>query len=380
MPLAALVPATPHAPKIRVMVVDDAVVFRGLVARWAAEEPDIEIGSAHRNGQEAVENFSRSDPDLVVLDIEMPVLDGLETLPLLLAKKPDVTVIISSTVTRRNAELGIKALQLGAADYINKPETNREMTLSPEFRRDLISRIRALGRRRFEKLGRVTKPTLVVSNTAEPVRAAQPQPQFRLRPYSSVPPRVVVIGSSTGGPQALQVLLRGLAPTLTKLPVLITQHMPPTFTTILAEHVGRATGRPAHEGQHGEPLLAGTIYVAPGAHHMLVDGSSGEARIAINEDPPIRFCKPSVDPLFATAAATFGAGTLALVLTGMGADGADGAAIVADAGGTVIAQDETTSVIWGMPGAAAEAGVCADILPLDTIAARVNELAGGGRP
>jgi two-component system, chemotaxis family, protein-glutamate methylesterase/glutaminase len=336
--------------------------------------------AAQRNGQEAVENFSRSDPDLVVLDIEMPVLDGLETLPLLLAKKPDVTVIISSTVTRRNAELGIKALQLGAADYINKPETNREMTLSPEFRRDLISRIRALGRRRFEKLGRVTKPTLVVSNTAEPVRAAQPQPQFRLRPYSSVPPRVVVIGSSTGGPQALQVLLRGLAPTLTKLPVLITQHMPPTFTTILAEHVGRATGRPAHEGQHGEPLLAGTIYVAPGAHHMLVDGSSGEARIAINEDPPIRFCKPSVDPLFATAAATFGAGTLALVLTGMGADGADGAAIVADAGGTVIAQDETTSVIWGMPGAAAEAGVCADILPLDTIAARVNELAGGGRP
>lgn len=377
MPLAALAPTAAAEPKVRVMVVDDAVVFRGLVSRWIAEEPDIEVVSAHRNGMEAVENFSRVDPDLVVLDIEMPVLDGLETLPRLLAKKPGLTVIISSTVTRRNAEVGIKALQMGAADYINKPETNREMTMSPEFRRDLIARIRALGRRHLEKLGRIAKPAHFVAEAAEPLRT--PDSPFRLRPYSPVPPRVLVIGSSTGGPQALQVLLRGLGPVLPRMPVLITQHMPPTFTTILAEHLARATGRPAHEGQHGEPLAPGTIYVAPGAKHMLIEAGE-QPKIALSEEPPIHFCRPSVDPLFASAAQVFGGATLGIILTGMGCDGADGATLVADSGGSVIAQDEATSVIWGMPGAAVEAGACAGILPLDAIARRVTELVTGIQP
>jgi two-component system chemotaxis response regulator CheB len=373
---AALLSAAPE-PKIRVMVVDDAVVFRGLVSRWASEEPDIEIVSAHRNGQEALENFSRVDPDLVVLDIEMPVLDGLETLPRLLALKPDLTVIISSTVTRRNAEVGIRALSLGAADYVSKPETNREMTMSPEFRRELISRVRALGRRRFEKLAQVLRPQRFVAEAAEPL--STPDLPYRLRPFSAVPPRVVVIGSSTGGPQALQILLRALGPVFDRVPVLITQHMPPTFTTILAEHIARATGRPAHEGQDGELLAPGRIYVAPGAHHMMIARDGERARIVINDDPPVNFCRPSVDPLFASAAATFGPATLALVLTGMGSDGTDGASIIAEAGGSVIAQDEATSVIWGMPGSAAEAGICAGILPLESIAPRVGELVRGVR-
>jgi two-component system chemotaxis response regulator CheB len=375
MPQAAIAQVRSPEPKIRVMVVDDAVVFRGLVSRWIAEEPDIEVVSAHRNGLEAVENFARVDPDLVVLDIEMPVLDGLETLPLLLAKKPDLTVIISSTVTRRNAEVGIKALSLGAADYVSKPETNREMTLSPEFRRDLISRIRALGRRHLEKQGRIEKPAPFVAEATEPIRT--PYSPFRLRPYSPLPPRVLVIGSSTGGPQALQILLRGIEPALQRVPVLITQHMPPTFTTILAEHIARATGHPAHEGENGEILKSGTLYIAPGARHMLVERLGEQAKIVINEDPPIHFCRPSVDPLFASAAATFGAGTLAVVLTGMGTDGTDGATMVAESGGSVIAQDEATSVIWGMPGSAAQAGACAGILPLEAIAPRINELVTG---
>jgi two-component system chemotaxis response regulator CheB len=358
-------------PKIRVMVVDDAVVFRGLVSRWIGEEPDMEVVSAHRNGQEAVDNFARVDPDLVVLDIEMPVLDGLEALPLLLSKKPDLTVIISSTVTRRNAEVGIRALSLGAADYVSKPETNREITMSPAFRRELIGRIRALGRRRFEKLARLLHPAPVAAE-------AQARP-FTLRPYSTVAPRVLVVGSSTGGPQALQILLRGLEPSLRRLPILITQHMPATFTMILAEHIARATGRPAHEGQHGEVLAPGTLYIAPGAKHMMIERAGDQARIVINEDPPVHFCRPSVEPLFASAAEVFGAGTLAIVLTGMGVDGVDGAGLVATAGGSVIAQDEATSVIWGMPGAAAQAGSCAGVLPLDEIAPRVNELVAGVR-
>jgi two-component system chemotaxis response regulator CheB len=155
--------------------------------------------------------------------------------------------------------------------------------------------------------------------------------------------------------------------------------MPPTFTTILAEHIGRATGRPSHEGQHGETLVPGTLYIAPGARHMLVERNGEQATIVINEDPPVNFCRPSVDPLFASAATVFGTGTLAVVLTGMGTDGADGAALVAAAGGSVIAQDEATSVIWGMPGAAVGAGACAGVLPLDEIAPRVNELVAGIR-
>jgi len=358
-------------PKIRVMVVDDAVVFRGLVTRWLADEPDMEVVSAHRNGHEAVENFLRVDPDVVVLDIEMPVLDGLEALPLLLARKPSVTVIISSTVTRRNAEVGMRALSLGAADYISKPETNREITMSSEFRRGLVERIRALGRRQLALFPRIFTPGPAPA-------VSSPPSTVTLRPYSPMAAKVVVIGSSTGGPQALQVIMRGLEPALRRVPVLVTQHMPPTFTTILAEHLGRTANRPAHEGVSGEPLVPGTIYVAPGAKHMVIARDADGARIVINDDPPVHFCKPAVDPLFASAAAAFGPGALGVILTGMGTDGAAGAAQIASAGGSIIAQDEATSVIWGMPGTAVEAGVCSGVMPLEEIAAKISELTGGG--
>jgi two-component system chemotaxis response regulator CheB len=191
---------------------------------------------------------------------------------------------------------------------------------------------------------------------------------------------VLVIGASTGGPQALQVLMRGLDPVLRRLPVLVTQHMPPTFTTILAEHLGRTIARPAHEGLHGETVSAGTLYVAPGGRHMQIERKGEQARIVIDDGPPVNFCRPSVDPLFTSAAATYGVGTLAVVLTGMGADGAAGAERVAAAGGSVIAQDEATSVVWGMPGAAAEAGVCSGVLALEAIAPKVIELVTGGAP
>lgn len=359
--------------KIRVMVVDDAVVFRGLVTRWLNDEPDMAVVGSCRNGYEALENLNRVNPDVVVLDIEMPVLDGLATLPLLLARRPNITVIISSTVTRRNAEVGIRALSLGAADYVSKPETSREITQSPEFRRELIGRIRALGRRQIERSDR--------AHVRMPARRerAEPKPEtFSLRRFSPAAPGVIVIGSSTGGPQALQMLLRGLAPVLPRLPVLITQHMPATFTTILAEHLGRATGRPAREGVHGEFLEPGTIYIAPGGRHMSVQRDGERATISIDDGPPVNFCRPSVEALFQSAAEVFGPATLAVVLTGMGSDGSDGAVKIADAGGSVIAQDEASSVIWGMPGSAAEVGACAAVLPLDAIAEKVAELVAGG--
>ncbi len=353
---------------IRVMIVDDAVVVRGLVSRWVSEEPDLHVVGTCGNGREAVDNLTRLDPEVVILDVEMPVLDGLNALPLLLAKKPNLVVVMASTVTRRNAEVSLRALSMGAADYVPKPESNREISTSQNYRRELIDKVRHLGRRR--RLQRIARGGL----------ADQARAPLALRPFSKMPPRALFIGSSTGGPQALQAVARGLAPALPQLPVLITQHMPPTFTTIMAEHLERETARPAHEGVDGEPLIAGTIYVAPGGRHMRVEQRGSAQVIAIDDSPPLHFCRPAVDPLFASAASMFGAGALALILTGMGSDGTAGAAAIAQAGGSIIAQDEATSVIWGMPGTVAQAGLCSAVLPLEEIGPRVVRLMNGERP
>jgi two-component system chemotaxis response regulator CheB len=202
-----------------------------------------------------------------------------------------------------------------------------------------------------------------------------------LRPFSATVPRVLLIGSSTGGPQALSNLIEKLPAAIDRAPLLITQHMPPTFTAVLAEHLSRIGGRGAHEAEHDEPVLAGGIYVAPGARHMRVvrDGDGDGVKIALSDDPPINFCKPSVDPLFSSAAAVWGSSSLALVLTGMGSDGTRGAGDVVAAGGSVIAQDEATSVVWGMPRCVAQAGLCSAVLPLDQIAAKVLRLLSGDR-
>ena len=192
--------------------------------------------------------------------------------------------------------------------------------------------------------------------------------------------RCLVIGSSTGGPQALARVLADVGPTLARVPVLITQHMPPTFTAILAEHLGRATGIPAAEARDGETLRPGRILVAQGGRHLVM-AKAGDGVVArLNDAPPENFCRPAVDPLFRSAADAFGAGTLAVVLTGMGTDGAKGSLVIADAGGSVIAQDEETSVVWGMPGAVVSAGSCVEVLPLGRIGAKIARLIAGGRP
>jgi two-component system, chemotaxis family, protein-glutamate methylesterase/glutaminase len=200
-----------------------------------------------------------------------------------------------------------------------------------------------------------------------------------LRPFSRSVPRVLLIGSSTGGPQALTALLASLTVVVDRAPVLITQHMPPTFTAVIAAHLKGAAGRDAHEGEDGEPVLAGGVYVAPGGRHMRVVSGAGGVKIALGDDPPINFCKPAVDALFSSAAAIWGAGSLALVLTGMGTDGTRGAAALVAAGGSVIAQDEATSVVWGMPRSAAQSGLRSAVLPLDRMAANVTRLFCGDR-
>jgi two-component system chemotaxis response regulator CheB len=372
------VSADAQAP-IRVMVVDDSVVVRGLVARWLAEEPDLEVVASVRTGVEAVEQVERAGPDVVILDIEMPELDGLATLPLLLQKTRDLVVIMASALTRRHAEVSLRALSLGAADYVPKPDTNRGVTTSPEFRRELIDKIRQLGRRRRRRAGTPSAPDVARTALApdarrgvEPVAAP-----IKLRRWSRSPPRVLLVGSSTGGPQALTAMLSRLGNVAERAPVLITQHMPPTFTTILAEHLTRASGRPVHEARDGEAITAGAIYVAPGGRHMLAARRDGQPVIRLDDGPPINFCKPAVDPLFSSATEVWGGSALAVILTGMGSDGALGAEAVVAAGGNVIAQDEASSVVWGMPGSVAHAGLCAAVLPLDQIAPKIVRVFSG---
>jgi two-component system chemotaxis response regulator CheB len=375
---------------IRVMVVDDAVVARSLVTRWVDAEPDMTVVASLRTGREAVEQIDKSNPDVVVLDVEMPELDGISALPLLLKKKHDLVVIMASAVTRRGAEVSLRALSLGASDYIPKPATSRETSTSSEYRRELIEKIRTLGRRR-RLLPRHVAPGLApadehgvrqrpVSSAAREALPVKPDVhELTLRPFSLAVPRVLLVGSSTGGPQALTVLIQKLPAAIDRAPLLITQHMPPTFTTVLAEHLSRIGGRGAHEAEDGEPVLAGGIYVAPGGRHMRVVRDRNSIRIALGDDPPINFCRPSVDPLFSSAAQIWGSSVLAVMLTGMGSDGCHGAADIAAAGGSVIAQDEASSVVWGMPRAVAQAGLCSAILPLTDIAPKIIRLFSGAR-
>jgi two-component system chemotaxis response regulator CheB len=366
--------------RIRVMLVDDAVVVRGLFARWVEAEPDLEVVATLRTGRDAVNQLERVDPDVVVLDVDMPELDGIAALPLLLEKKRDLVVIMASTLTRRNAEISLRALSLGAADYIPKPGSNREVSASTAFRRDLIEKIRQLGlRAKRLRHGIKTRVSRPAKSAPSIVPATEEIAPLRLRQMPLTPPRVLVIGASTGGPQALNRLVVQIDTVIQRAPVLITQHMPPTFTAVLAEHLARVSKFPVREATDGEEVNAGAIYLAPGGKHMKVERRDGTAVIAIDDGPMVNFCKPAVDPLFASAAQVWGNKVLALVLTGMGSDGLAGAKEIVAAGGYVIAQDEETSVVWGMPGQVTNAGLCSAVLPLPEIGGRITRLFTGER-
>jgi two-component system, chemotaxis family, protein-glutamate methylesterase/glutaminase len=381
MSVALASSSTPNPARqepLRVMVVDDSVVIRGLIARWIGSEPDMVVAASLRTGLDAVNQIERVNPDVAVLDIEMPELDGISALPLLLAKKRDLIIIMASTLTRRNAEISFKALSLGASDYIPKPESTREPAAAEIFRHDLIQKIRHLG----AKVRRAATPSPPLA-PREPLPrqplAPVAQPQLMRRAFSTQAPRALLIGSSTGGPQALMTLVTDLGPVIDRFPVLITQHMPPTFTTILAEHLARSSHRPAHEAVDGEIVKAGQIYLAQGGRHMRVARHGADVVIALDDGPPVNFCRPAVDPLFTSAIDVWQGSILAVVLTGMGSDGMRGGKEIVAAGGSVIAQDEASSVVWGMPGAAANAGICAAVLPLNQIAPKLVRLFSGDR-
>lgn len=290
---------------------------------------------------------------------------------------------MASTLTARNAEVSIKALSMGATDYVPKPSTSREISGENDFRRDLLEKVKSLGAmRRHEVGGTVSKrqapaPSPSATAGAKPAEKSSEIPSkwelrdpsnVKLREAGKMKPDILAIGSSTGGPQALFEFLKGLQKSI-NIPVVITQHMPATFTTILAEHISRMSGWDCKEAKTGDRLEPGKILLAPGDYHMLIEQKGTDRVVRITQDPPENFCRPAVDPMLRSVVKVFGPRVLTVILTGMGNDGEKGSKVVVDAGGTVISQDEKSSVVWGMPGAVATAGLCSAVLPL-------NELAG----
>lgn len=386
------------------MVVDDSAVIRGFITRYLEDDPALQVVSTASNGAMAVRALDGAKPEVVVLDIEMPEMDGLEALPKMIAKIPDLKVVMASTLTRRNAEVSLKAMRMGAADYVPKPETTRNLNASIDFRRELVEKVKvyAEARRkgRGEPLPRLSGPApssraragyAVVSRRAPQAGSARPvapaggapapgaERQIALRAPSRERPEILALGSSTGGPQALMTLLKALAPALERVPVVLVQHMPATFTAILAEHLGRASGLAVREAADGAPALPGQVLVAPGNWHMRLAREGRQLVARLDQDAPVNFCRPSVDPLFASVSELFGARALGAMLTGMGHDGLKGARGLVAAGGTLVAQDELSSIVWGMPGAVATAGLCAAVEPLTDLAPTIARLIGGRR-
>lgn len=344
----------------RVMVCDDSIVIRTAVSRMLESDPHIRVVARVADGKAALAELQRQTVDVVVLDIEMPIMDGITALPLLLRADPQLRIIMASTQTTRGANVALRALTLGAADYLAKPSTTSIQDNS--FRCELLAKVRGLARLRQSTSGSGT-PALKPA-TAAPVT---------LRAAGCLRPILLAIGSSTGGPQALFSFVQAMGDKM-PVPVVLTQHMPKTFTPILAEHINRLGVLPCAEARQGEQLQAGRIYLAPGDRHLCVDSANGGLCVRLTDDPPENFCRPSVEPMLRSANAACGGRVLTVMLTGMGHDGLNGTRNIVTAGGTALAQDEASSVVWGMPGAIAQAGLCHAVLPLDRLAAKVRDI------
>jgi len=348
--------------RIRVLVVDDSAVIRRVVSEVLGSDPALEVVGYASNGRLALARVPQLVPDVVILDVEMPEMDGLEALAQIRKGWPRLPVIMYSTLTRRGASATLDALALGANDYVTKPSGHE----TPEAARrriadDLIPRIKALCPRQ---------------GTPPAAPAARRDPTASRRTPAVID--LVVIGTSTGGPNALAEVLPCL-PAHFPAPVLIVQHMPPIFTAMLAERLNARSAIPVREAVDGAPVRPGEAWIAPGDFHMAIAGDPFRRFLRLNRDPPENSCRPAVDVLFRSAAA-HGPGVLAVVLTGMGEDGFRGSRAIDERGGLVIAQDEATSVVWGMPGYVARSGLASRVLPIGQVGPAIAQLVCRPRP
>ncbi|WP_298462505.1 chemotaxis response regulator protein-glutamate methylesterase [uncultured Cellulomonas sp.] len=369
--------------RIRVLVVDDSVVVRRLVADALAVDPAIDVVGTAANGQIAQSKVEQLAPDLITMDIEMPVMDGIEAVRTLRRSGSRVPIIMFSTLTERGASATLDALSAGATDYVTKPANVGSVQESlASVAEQLVPKIKALVPHR----GHLTGPARTTGAAAAPGRAALTSPRsaapsrtVRLAPAPEVtrPVRAVIIGSSTGGPEALSRVFTAIGAAL-PVPVVLVQHMPPVFTRQLAARLDRLGGATVLESAGEEELRPGHVYVAPGDHHLELRKAASGARTVLTRTAPVNFCRPAVDVLFRSAVQVYGGDLLAVVLTGMGTDGRAGCEDVLAAGGQVLAQDEASSVVWGMPGAVATAGLAHRVLPLDEVASAVVGIVHAG--
>jgi two-component system chemotaxis response regulator CheB len=356
--------------KIRVFIVDDSAVIRRLLSDLLKDDPQIEVVGMAGNGELALPKIQQLHPDLVTLDMEMPVMDGIETLKALRKTHPKLPIVMFSTLTERGSSATMDALSLGASDYVTKPaNVGSVIEGMGKIREELIPKIKALCGRKGPAV-------------AEPVAQPRPEPRFPRAARGSVAAGgvdILAIGVSTGGPNALAELMPALGKNF-PVPVVIVQHMPPLFTRLLAERLGAISGFKCREGSEGQLLLPGQLWVAPGGFHMLTERVRDGVVLHLNEERPENSCRPAVDVLFRSVAKCYGSKVLSVVLTGMGQDGLKGCEAIAASGGQILAQDEASSVVWGMPGAVSNAGLADKILPLKELAPEILRRLQTGAP
>ena len=352
---------------IRVLLVDDSAIIRGLIAKALSADNTIAIIGSVMDGVMAIQEAKTLQPDIVILDIEMPKMDGITALPEILNASPRSKIIMASTLTERNATISLKALSLGAADYIPKP-SSRDADNLPAFYRELLSKIHALAPIGAAASPAVVRPATVVATPIAPKPIAKPYPVLAPgAPLNTSIIKALAIASSTGGPQALTALFTQIKGSIKNIPIFMTQHMPPTFTTILADQLSKVGERPCTEAKEGETPLPGHAYLAPGDYHLVPEKRDTGCVLRLNQNPPENFCRPAADPMLRALSAIYGPHLAVLVLTGMGQDGMEGAKVVVKNGGSVVAQNEATCVVYGMPKAVVENDLCKAVLPLTEI-------------
>lgn len=361
--------------QIAVMIVDDSAVVRGLLARELEKDTSILVVSSVGDGEMALSALAKQPVDVVILDVEMPRMNGITALPKILELSPKTKVIMASSIALNEAGVSMRALSLGASDYVVKPSAQRsDKDTHGIFYGELIEKIKALAAGKFihsKNIGASLVKSSVVPAPIENASPSLPIPAIPIIKYPNFKPSALAIASSTGGPQALLALFKLLQNNLRHVPIFITQHMPANFTTILAENISNVSQRDCHEAKDGEVVVAGKIYVAPGNYHMLPKRKGVEVVISLTQDEPVNFCRPSADPMMDALVEVYGRDVLLAVLTGMGQDGLNGAKVLVDRGGFVVAQDEATSVVWGMPKAVVDANLHSAMLPLDGIASYI---------
>lgn len=355
--------------KIRVMIVDDSAVIRRLVTRALEEDPMLQVVGSAPNGAVGLQRIPELDPHVLTLDIEMPDMNGLEMLRVIRRDYPKLRVIMLSTLTERGAAITLEALTLGADDYVTKVSQGESFSSAiAQLQEEVIPKIKQFFRSPEQGVStRGESSAREPANTFDSVGSPAAQNKTK--------PKVLLLGVSTGGPTALSSVLPHL-PANFPLPVLVVQHMPPLFTRLLAERLNSSCSLPVEEASQGCRVQPGKVLIAPGDYHMMVALSGGSVQVCLDQSPRQNFCRPAVDALFISAAQVYGGAVLAAVLTGMGQDGMRGAGALKARGATIFAQDEASSVVWGMPGAVVKAGFSDCVLPLDRIGPEILRISG----